>query len=168
MLLQVQHAVYAAGAVQPAAADEDLTPAAAPSVHLRHAGLSPPPAPRQQQQQEGRGWAAPGAGTTPERSRVPLSVVAASSLVMSLMSCLGVLPFFFVRRLSKPWAGMANAIASGVMLAASFGLLADAGPAAGGLLISGMLAGVAFVKLSQAHLERCGADVCAACLTCCC
>lgn len=74
--------------------------------------------------------------------------------MMSLMSCLGVLPYFFVRQLSKPWAGLANAVASGVMLAASFGLLAEGGAYSGTYLITGMLLGVMFVKLSQTHLEK--------------
>jgi len=61
---------------------------------------------------------------------------------------------FFFNKLSKPWAGLANAVASGVMLAASFGLLAEGAPYGGTYLISGMLLGVVFVKLSQEHLEQ--------------
>ena len=55
--------------------------------------------------------------------RVPVLTVAIMTLFMSLASSLGVIPFFFVGKLSKPWAGFANALACGVMLAASFGLL---------------------------------------------
>lgn len=36
---------------------------------------------------------------------------------------LGALPFFFVRRPTRRWLGISNAIASGLMLAASFGLI---------------------------------------------
>jgi hypothetical protein len=61
---------------------------------------------------------APGSNT-----RVPVSTVAIMTLFMSLASSLGVIPFFFVGKLSKPWAGFANSLACGVMLAASFGLL---------------------------------------------
>ncbi|KAF6252114.1 hypothetical protein COO60DRAFT_1704442 [Scenedesmus sp. NREL 46B-D3] len=53
------------------------------------------------------------------------------SAFMALMSSLGVLPYFFFAKLSRPWAGLANAIASGVMLAASFGLLAEGAPYSG-------------------------------------
>jgi zinc transporter ZupT len=73
---------------------------------------------------------------------------------MALMSCLGVLPYFFCSKLSKPWAGVANSVASGVMLAASFGLLAEGAPYGGTYLILGMLLGVIFVKFSQEHLEQ--------------
>lgn len=73
---------------------------------------------------------------------------------MAFMSCLGVLPYFFFSRLSKPWAGLANAVASGVMLAASFGLLAEGAPYSATYLVGGMVLGVMFVKLSQEHLEQ--------------
>ncbi|KAF6257228.1 ZIP family transporter [Scenedesmus sp. NREL 46B-D3] len=76
------------------------------------------------------------------------------SAFMALMSSLGVLPYFFFAKLSRPWAGLANAIASGVMLAASFGLLAEGAPYSGTYLTGGMLLGVLFVKFSQEHLEQ--------------
>jgi len=95
-----------------------------------------------------------GSGAGQHRQRVPLTAVVIMSSVMSLMSCLGVVPYFFFSKLSKPWAGLANAVASGVMLAASFGLLAEGAPYGGTYLISGMLLGVVFVKLSQEHLEQ--------------
>jgi zinc transporter ZupT len=76
------------------------------------------------------------------------------SAFMALMSSLGVLPYFFFSKLSKPWAGLANAVASGVMLAASFGLLAEGAPYSGTYLVGGMLLGVLFVKFSQEHLEQ--------------
>jgi hypothetical protein len=88
------------------------------------------------------------------RPKVPLLAVTVMSAVMALMSTLGVLPYFFCSKLSKPWAGVANAVASGVMLAASFGLLAEGAPYGGTYLILGMLLGVVFVKFSQEHLEQ--------------
>jgi len=39
---------------------------------------------------------------------------------------LGGLPFFFFGRMSRLWAGVANALACGVMLAASFDLIHEA------------------------------------------
>lgn len=86
--------------------------------------------------------------------KVPLFSVVWMSAIMSMMSCLGVLPYFFVRQLSKPWTGVANAVASGVMLAASFGLLAEGSAYSGTYLVAGMLLGVLFVKFSQKHLEQ--------------
>lgn len=88
------------------------------------------------------------------RPKVPLLAVTVMSAVMSLMSTLGVLPYFFCSKLSKPWAGVANAVASGVMLAASFGLLAEGAPYGGTYLILGMLLGVVFVKFCEEHLEQ--------------
>lgn len=151
----------------------------APTIHLRQPGITtlphaPAPKPAdehlladsQQQQQlklqaQARQPAASGTALLQQhrrdgagRPRVPLGAVVLMSAFMSLMSCLGVAPYFVVRQLSKPWAGLANAVASGVMLAASFGLLAEGAPYGGTYLIAGMLLGVVFVKLSQEHLEQ--------------
>lgn len=89
--------------------------------------------------------------TTP---KVPLFTVAVYTLLMSLASGLGAVPFFFVGVLSKPWCGFANAIACGVMLAASFGLLQEGAPYGGCYVIAGMLLGALFIKLSQQYLEQ--------------
>jgi hypothetical protein len=90
----------------------------------------------------------------PTGRRVPLLAVVIMSAAMALMSTLGVLPYIFCQKLSKPWAGIANAVASGVMLAASFGLLAEGAPHGGGCLVVGMLMGVLFVKVCQEHMEQ--------------
>ncbi|WIA37641.1 hypothetical protein OEZ86_014542 [Tetradesmus obliquus] len=148
-------------------------PVQPPTVHLRQPGFSPPPAPAHAASH----FAADADGTpdpllpnkrhkSPQqhmppqhaprgpRPRVPLSAVVTMSAFMALMSTLGVLPYFFFSKLSRPWAGLANAVASGVMLAASFGLLAEGAPYSGTYLIGGMLLGVLFVKFSQEHLEQ--------------
>mgnify|MGYP006298609729 CR=1 FL=1 len=49
-------------------------------------------------------------------------------------------------KLKKSWAGIANAIACGVMLAASFDLLHEGAPYSPMMVTVGMLAGVIFVK----------------------
>ena len=51
------------------------------------------------------------------------------------------MPFFFVGMLSKEWSAMANAIACGVMLAASFDLVHEAQPYGAGLAILGVVLG---------------------------
>jgi hypothetical protein len=86
--------------------------------------------------------------------RVPLGAIAAMTTVMALASGLGAVPFFVFGCLSRPWAALANAVASGVMLAASFGLLHEGAPHGGTALVCGMLLGAAFVKLSQQYLEQ--------------
>lgn len=64
------------------------------------------------------------------------------TLAMAACSGLGAVPFFFVGALSKEWAALANAVACGVMLAASFDLLHEGQPYGAGLVILGLLSGV--------------------------
>jgi hypothetical protein len=73
---------------------------------------------------------------------------------MALASSLGVLPFFFVGKLSPPCAGLANAVACGVMISASYGLLQEGSTENPVYLIGGMLLGAAFVSISEATLEQ--------------
>ena len=64
--------------------------------------------------------------------------------VMAAASGLGAVPFFFVGALSARWSALANAVACGVMLAASFDLVHEGEPYGAGLVILGvMLGGVA-------------------------
>lgn len=68
------------------------------------------------------------------------------------------MPFFFVRKLSRQWLGTCNAIASGVMLAASFGLLQEgfeivASEGGAWRLFLGLALGLAFIVASQRFLE---------------
>lgn len=50
--------------------------------------------------------------------------------------------------------GIANAIACGVMLAASFDLLHDAEPYGALPVLAGMLLGAAFIRASQVYLQQ--------------
>ena len=67
--------------------------------------------------------------------------VLAMTLGMAGVSAIGALPFFFVGSLSKEWTGLANAIACGVMLAASFDLVHEGQPYGGHLVILGVVIG---------------------------
>ena len=107
-----------------------------------------------QQQQQQQQHQLPGQGQAQQQQRVPVAAVAVMTLVMALASSLGAIPFFIFGTLSRPWAGLANATASGVMLAASFSLLHEGAAHGGAALVCGMVLGAAFVKLSQQHLER--------------
>jgi hypothetical protein len=71
--------------------------------------------------------------------------------VMAAACGLGALPFFFIDRLSKVWAAMANAIACGVMIAASFDLLHEAEGFGAAPLILGLVVGCLFIKHMQAR-----------------
>eukprot|EP00200_Dunaliella_tertiolecta_P011666 CAMPEP_0202389432 /NCGR_PEP_ID=MMETSP1127-20130417/82943_1 /ASSEMBLY_ACC=CAM_ASM_000462 /TAXON_ID=3047 /ORGANISM="Dunaliella tertiolecta, Strain CCMP1320" /LENGTH=482 /DNA_ID=CAMNT_0048991171 /DNA_START=208 /DNA_END=1653 /DNA_ORIENTATION=- len=85
---------------------------------------------------------------------VPVLTIFFMTLWMSAMSGCGALPYFFTGKLQQSWAGIANAVACGVMLAASFDLLHEGAPCSPTLVVAGMLAGAIFVKLSQEYLEQ--------------
>lgn len=69
------------------------------------------------------------------------SQVAVMTTLMGSASGLGAVPFFFVGSLSAEWAALANALACGVMLAASFDLVHEGQPYGAGLTILGVILG---------------------------
>ena len=77
------------------------------------------------------------------------SAVFIMTVAMASCSGLGALPFFFVGALSKEWAALANAVACGVMLAASFDLLHEGQPYGAGFVIMGLLSGRPMVCHTQ-------------------
>ena len=95
-------------------------------------------------------------GQEPQKSSV--WAVAFNTLLMAVASGLGAAPFFFVSNVNRKWLGIANALASGVMLAASFGLVQE------GLdgvkrsehsllrLVAGMILGLVFIIASQVRI----------------
>jgi zinc transporter ZupT len=66
---------------------------------------------------------------------------------------LGALPFLFVRTLSDRFVAYANAVAAGLMLGASFGLVSEGTLYGRGATLGGALLGVAFILLTQHVLE---------------
>lgn len=74
------------------------------------------------------------------RSTTP-GAVFIMTVAMGACSGLGAVPFFFVGALSKEWAALANAVACGVMLAASFDLLHEGQPYGAGFVITGLIIG---------------------------
>jgi hypothetical protein len=85
--------------------------------------------------------------------------VASYTLMMALASGLGAAPFFIVEKVHRKWLGIANALASGVMIAASFGLIQEgldnAKTESWGLarLICGLILGLIFIIVSQHLVE---------------
>mmetsp|Transcript_19138 Transcript_19138/g.41285 ORF Transcript_19138/g.41285 Transcript_19138/m.41285 type:complete len:746 (-) Transcript_19138:1449-3686(-) len=90
----------------------------------------------------------------PNTNRVPLMSIFIYTTVMALASGLGAVPFFVCGRLPAYWAGIANAVAVGVMFSASFDLLHEGAPHSATLTILGMLIGGLFIKASQDYLSQ--------------
>jgi zinc transporter ZupT len=86
--------------------------------------------------------------------KVNVSDVFWMTLVMAAACGLGAVPFFFIENISSVWAGMANAVACGVMLAASFDLLHEAEGYQSVPLVFGLVAGCLFIKVMQDWLHQ--------------
>jgi len=76
------------------------------------------------------------------------------AVLTAIATGLGALPFVFVKELPRRWLGASNAVAAGLMLAASFGLLYEG--VRHGLLrtLAGALTGLAFIVLVRKLLQR--------------
>jgi len=106
-----------------------------------------------QQQLEGRN---PGdASDSEDMVKTSVWTVAFNTLLMAVASGLGAAPFFIVNKVKRKWLGIANALASGVMLAASFGLIQEGlegvkqNPGTLPRLMAGMILGLVFIICSQ-------------------
>ena len=75
------------------------------------------------------------------------------ALATAVATGLGALPFFFVRTLSDRTVAYANAVAAGLMLGASFGLVSEGTLYGRGATLGGALLGVAFMLFTQRVLE---------------
>ena len=78
------------------------------------------------------------------------------TLLMASMTGLGSVPFFYSRKgekLSPLYAGLANAIACGVMLAASFDMVHEGQPHGPGLVVFGLFCGATFIAFLQKILR---------------
>jgi zinc transporter ZupT len=84
----------------------------------------------------------------------PVLLVFGYGLITAAATGFGALPFVFVQRLSPSVLAHANALASGLMLGASFGLVAE-GTAYGSVqTVAGAVLGVLFIMGTQAVLHR--------------
>jgi zinc transporter ZupT len=79
----------------------------------------------------------------------PVLTVFVYGLITALATGLGALPFVFLRRISPAAVASANAIAGGLMLGASFGLVAEGTEYGAWQTLTGALLGVLFIIGSQ-------------------
>src|ERR671920_974338 len=82
-----------------------------------------------------------------------VSQVFLLALLTAVATGIGALPFLFVKGLTHGWLGVSNALASGLMLAASFGLVYEG--VAYGLwrTLVGVVLGLGFIVLTRALLQ---------------
>jgi zinc transporter ZupT len=86
-------------------------------------------------------------------ANVPTVLVAA--VATALATGLGAAPFFFLRRLSRRWLGIANALAAGFMIGASIGLLYEGAGRGPARTAAGAAAGIVFLAAVR-HLVPAG------------
>jgi ZIP family zinc transporter len=84
----------------------------------------------------------------------PVLLVFLYGLITALATGLGALPFAFVRSIAPRTVAYANAVASGLMLGASFGLAAEGTSYGAWQTVVGANLGVVFILLTQKYLSR--------------
>lgn len=85
-----------------------------------------------------------------------LWLVVAAAFFTAVMTGVGVLPFLFVRRVSARTMGWSNAVAAGLMLAASHALIAEGVSMDIVPTLAGVLAGLVAIVLADRWLARRG------------
>lgn len=76
------------------------------------------------------------------------------ALITAICTGLGAIPFLFVSEISGRWLGISNALAAGLMGAASWGLIQEASGEPVLRLITGMMFGVAFMVVTRRFLDE--------------
>jgi zinc transporter ZupT len=84
----------------------------------------------------------------------PTVLVFLYALFTALATGLGAIPFLFTRSLSGAVVAYSNAVASGLMLGASFGLVVEGTQYGGGQTVIGGGIGVGFILVTQRVLQR--------------
>lgn len=83
-----------------------------------------------------------------------LALVIWYGTVSALATGLGAVPFIFIKKITPKVIGISNAIAAGLMMGASFGLLFEASEYDESKMIRGFLAGVIFILTFDWILDR--------------
>ncbi len=86
-------------------------------------------------------------------------VVGIFGLATALATGLGAIPFVFLRNLSPRAVAVSTALAAGLMLGASFGLVAEGTAHGSWETLVGAVAGVAFILVAQRMLEGHNLDI---------
>lgn len=89
----------------------------------------------------------------------PWVVVGVSGLATALATGLGAMPFVFLRNLSPRAVAVSHALAAGLMLGASFGLVAEGTAHGSWQTLVGAVAGVVFILVAQGTLEGHSLDI---------
>lgn len=80
---------------------------------------------------------------------VTLTTIFVASLVTAVATGLGALPFLFTRDFSRRWLGIFSAIAAGLMLSASHGLISAGEQRNAWFVVLGMVIGLVLVVLAD-------------------
>lgn len=84
----------------------------------------------------------------------PATDVFLYAMITAIATGLGALPFFLIKDLTRSWLGISNAIASGLMLAASFGLIYEGLNHDLWFTFYGIIIGLVFILISQKILNQ--------------
>ncbi|SBR51533.1 MULTISPECIES: ZIP family metal transporter [unclassified Halomonas] len=87
---------------------------------------------------------------------ITLWVVFAAAMITAIATGLGALPFLFVKNFRPFWLSIFNALAAGLMLAASHSLVGEGSREAPWLTLLGMALGLLLVVVSDKLIERRG------------
>jgi len=76
------------------------------------------------------------------------------AMITAVATGLGALPFFLFKNITRSWLGISNAVASGLMLAASFGLIYEGLDYDWWYTFIGIIVGLVFIIISQQLLDH--------------
>lgn len=82
-------------------------------------------------------------------SQTPIVKVFLYALITAVATGLGAIPFFFIKKMSRKWLGISNALAAGLMLAASASLIYEGFGLNQWYTIGGVFLGLIFILISQ-------------------
>lgn len=85
---------------------------------------------------------------------IPEAKVFYYALITAIATGLGALPFFFFKDLTRNWLGISNAVASGLMIAASFGLIYEGIEHNLWFTFYGVIIGLIFIIVSEYFLDN--------------